>query len=291
MRHALILVFAAGALLAASPAAATPCGRLNPAQKKIAQKLLDSTYPYDCCDETLSQCLKQKKVCKLAKRLRDDICRRVHRNQDSKAIKGALARRARSMSAVGKKAKIALGDLALAGETKAPVTVVVYACARCPFCSKVTPDLYRQVTTGGLKGRAKMYFKGFPIRSHKGSAIGGMAFMASQKMGKFWPYLLKLYAEYDNFAPEKLGQWAADVGLDRAAFEGLLKDKALRKQLVEFKKEGLRNGVKATPTLYINGRKYHGDLDPESLLDVLDEEADRAAGRSFCDSRGEKFFK
>ncbi len=276
MRYTLLTLLALLAI--PSTAGATPCGRLNDAQKGIANKVMDATYPYACCDEKLTTCLKQKKVCKLAKRLRDDICRRVGRNQKPKAIKNALARRARSMAAMGKKAKIDLTGLQPAGDAKAPVTVVAYACARCPFCSKVMPSLHKQVTAGGLKGKVKLYFKAFPIRGHEGAAEGGLAFVAANKGGKFWPFMLKLYGEFDKFAKDKLTPWAVAAGLDKGAFEAAMKDKATRAALVAAKKEGLRNKVKATPTLFINGRKYHGDLDPETLLDVLEEEADRLKG-------------
>ncbi len=81
---------------------------------------------------------------------------------------------------------------------------------------------------------------------------------------------------------DKLPIWAENVGLDRAAFAREMAAPATRKQLLASKKEGLRNGVKATPTLFVNGRRYHGALDHDTLLDILDEEADRTAGRQFC---------
>lgn len=274
------------ALMAPAAASAAPCGRLNAAQKKIAQKIFAATYPYDCCDETLDRCLKQKKVCKVARRLRDDVCRRLGRNQAPAKIKDALARRARSMTNLGKKitADLSLGKPA--GAAAAPVTVVIYACARCPFCSKVVPDLYRKATRGGLKGKVKLHFRSFPIRSHAGAKEGGMAFVAAQKLGKGWPFIMKLYAEFNSFSKDKLPAWAAAVGMDRAAFVKEMKARANVKLLVASKKEGLRNKVKATPTLFINGRRYHGDMDPETLLDVLDEEADRVAKKKYCGKAG-----
>ena len=288
MRLLLSLLFVA--LMAPTTALTAPCQKLNATQKTIALKIFAATYPYDCCDETLDRCLKQKKVCKLARRLRDDICRRIGRNQDPKKIKNAMERRARSMTPVGKKltADLSLGKPA--GAANAPVTVIVYACARCPFCSKVVPDLYRKVSRGGLKGKVKLHFRSFPIRSHAGSKEGGMAFVAAQKLGKGWPFIIKLYGEFKNFSADKLPGWAAAVGLDRAAFVREMKSKANVKLLVSSKKEGLRNKVKATPTLLINGRKYHGDLDPETMLDVLDEEADRVAKKQYCGKKGGDIF-
>ena len=262
-------------------ARAAPCDKLNAARRQQAAKLFAATYPYACCDETLGRCLKQKKVCKLALRLRDDICRRLSRGQDPKKIKDALARRARSMTAVGARITPDITAATPVGPAAARVQVVVYACARCPFCAKVVPLLHRKVTSGRLKGKVRLYFRPFPIRTHKGSVKGGLAFVAAAQQRKEWPMLLKLYAEFDNFAPDKLASWAAAAGLDRAAFAKAMADKANRKLLVKAKKEGLRSGVKATPTLIINGRRYHGDLDPETLQDVLEEETDRVAGRLY----------
>ena len=261
---------------------AAPCDRLTAAQRKLSAKIFRTTHPYECCDETLDRCLAQIKVCKLAKRLRDDICRRIVGGQDEKKIRNALDRRARSMSPAIKKASFDLRHAPPAGSASAPVTVVVYACARCPFCSKVVPDLHRLVIRGGLRGKVKLHFRPFPIRGHKGSAEGGLAIVAASRLGKLWPYLLKLFAEYNQYSSEKLPQWATQVGMDRKAFLAQMALKANRKLLIQSKKEGLRNGVRATPTLFINGRQYYGDMDRESLLDVLDEEADRVGKRQFC---------
>jgi len=278
------------ALLTAGPARAAPCGQLRADQRKVVGQLLTQIYPYDCCDDTLARCLKQKKVCRLATRLRDDICRRAARGQAPKAIKNAMDRRARSMTPTHKKATFDLSRAQVAGKKGAGVQVVVYACARCPFCARVVPDLYRKVTSGGLKGKVALYLRPFPIRSHEGAAAGGMAMMAAQKMGKFWPYVMVLYARFNEFSAKKLGKWAGGMGLDPGEFTRALADKALRQRLVRSKKEGLRNGVSATPTLFINGRRYRGDLDPETLLDVLDEEADRVQGKTHHDARGKRYF-
>jgi len=279
----MMICLACIASLGATAARAAPCDRLSAGQRKLAHTLFKATHPYDCCDDTLDRCLKQFKVCKLAKRLRDEICRRLIKGHSDKQIRGALDRRARSMTVAIKNASFDLSTAPLAGDRAAKVTVVAYACARCPFCSKVLPDLHRLVESSGLKGKVKLYFRPFPIRDHPGSLEGGLAFVAAARLGAPWPYLLKLYAEYDSFSVDKLAPWAARVGIKEQAFKSELKSAAARKDLVESKKEGLRNGVTATPTLFINGRKYLGDMDHESLLDVLDEESDRVSRRQFCD--------
>jgi len=280
----LALALALALQLTSTTAGAAPCDRLSGEKQSLVEKLFRTTYPYDCCDESLDRCLKQKSVCKLAKRLRDDICRRVLRGDDEKKIKAALDRRSRSMIFTTRRAAIDLSGATPAGDPKGQVAVVAYACARCPFCSKVLPELHRLATASGLRGKVVLYFKPFPISGHAGSVEGGLAFVAAGKLGRFWPYLLKLYGDYDSYSVSKLAEWATAVGMDRGAFEREMSSAENRRRLVESKKEGLRNGVDATPTLFINGRRYQGDLDRESLLDVLDEEADRVAQRTHCEA-------
>lgn len=265
-------------LLGSGPALGAPCDRVPAAKKPLLEKLLRATYPYDCCDETLERCLAQKRVCRLARRLRDDICRRLVRGEDEAKVKAALERRARSMTPGGRKASFDLARAPVAGEPKARLTVVVYACARCPFCAKVVPELHR-IATAPLKGKVALHFRPFPISSHKGSLEGGLAMVAAARLGKLWPYLQKLYGEYDRFSPEQLQAWAAAVGLDRAAFARESTAPVTRAWLVESKKEGIRNGVDATPAIFVDGRRYHGSLDPESLVDALEEALDRILGR------------
>ncbi|MBN2492983.1 MAG: thioredoxin domain-containing protein [Deltaproteobacteria bacterium] len=268
-------------LCAGLPAhAQTPtCDGLGTEGKALAAKLLASQYPYDCCDDTIARCLGRKPVCRLVHRLAENICRRVADGQDEDKIVRGLSRRARSMMS-GKKAPIDLRPevAPVVGEPSAPVALVEYACARCPFCTKITPPLYQAIIEGQLKGKARLYFKVFPIRSHEYSKETGLGFMASIALEKFWPFMLLSYERFDHFCLKLQKDWATEAGMDPEAFGQLVADPNIRKLLVESKKEGLRNKVTETPTFYINGRKYFGDLDYAEVVDVLEEEYERVKG-------------
>ena len=95
--------------------------------------------------------------------------------------------------------------------------------------------------------------------------------MSAAKLNRFWPFLLALYDEYGKFSTKKLPNWAEAVGMVRGEFEALMKDPAQRELLVASKQEGLRNRVKATPTVFINGRKYVYEMSIEAIQDVLEE--------------------
>jgi protein-disulfide isomerase len=255
------------------------CDKLSGEQRKAAQEILASQHPYDCCDDTIAACLKQKPVCALAVRLANNICRRVAKKQPKQQIVRALSRRARTMLQSGSKAKIDLAGLPVAGDPQAPVTLVEYACARCPYCSKITPEIYDAVVSGRLKGKVKLYFKTFPIRSHEFSKETGLGFMAAVKLGRFWPFLLHSYKHFDNFCMLKQSDWAISAGMDKKAFEETVADPVTRELLVNSKKEGIVNKVDATPTFFINGKKYLAEINAEELIDVLEEEYERSNGR------------
>ena len=59
----------------------------------------------------------------------------------------------------------------------------------------------------------------------------------------------------------------------------LSRDPGVRSQLVASKKEGLKVGVEATPTLFIDGFRYHGELDIAELTDVLEESYEQRVPR------------
>ncbi len=265
-------------LLPAASYAQTPtCDQLGGDQKKLALEILSSQHPYDCCDDTILNCLKEKPVCALVWRLAENVCRRVLDKEGQDKITRGLSRRARSMLP-GKRAGIDLEGLPMIGDKNAPVTLVEYACARCPYCSKITPKLYEAITDGVLKGKVKMYFKIFPIRGHPYSKETGLGFMAAVELGRFWDFLLLSYQRFDVFCVDKQLQWAEEAGMDPQAFKRLVADPGIRERVVTSKKEGIVNKVDATPTFFINGRKFYGDMNPEEMIDVLEEEHDRVKG-------------
>lgn len=257
------------------------CDALAGPQRELARRILASEHPYECCDGTIARCLQSPQVCALAVRLADNVCRRVAAGQDEARIRRALSRRARSMLAGEDTPEIAIDPAATLGEPEAGVTLVVYACARCPFCSKLVPALAREVRKDELKDKVRLAFRTFPIRGHEGSTEAGLAFVAAAEMGRFWEFALYAYGHFDEFSPERLPAWAAEVGLDREAFAARLADPATREKLVASKKEGVVNRVEETPTVFINGRRWVGDLEVGEILDAVKEELDRMGGRQW----------
>jgi protein-disulfide isomerase len=249
----------------------------------LAERILASEYLYDCCDDTISVCLATRPDCELGGRLADNVCRRVAAGQDEARIRRALSRRARSMVGGADAAEVDLAAAYSTGPEDAPVTVVIYACARCPYCSKLIPELHNTLEHGPLRDRVRLAFRVFPIRGHEGSTPAGLAFVAAGEMGAFWPYMLHAYGNFDDWSETAQLEWSAAVGLDRATFEARSANPETRELLVASKKEGLVNRVEATPTLFIDGRRWVGDLETSELVDALEEVVARS-GRQRAES-------
>ena len=286
MRSSALFAALLGLHLAIAAQAQTPtCDGLGTEQKALAGQLLAEIHPYDCCDATIAECLQQEPACVLARRLAENICRRVVAKEDRATITRGIQRRARSMMPTSTTATISLEGSPAIGSPESPVTVVEYACARCPFCAKLTPQLHQAIVDGPLAGKVELHFKVFPIRNHEYSKETGLGFVAAAELGRFWEFVLLSYERFEEFSPAKQAEWAAAAGMDPAAFEKLVSAPATRERLVASKKEGIVNKVEATPTFFINGRKFVGDMDREEMIDVLEEEYDRVTGVRYRDAK------
>jgi protein-disulfide isomerase len=258
----------------------TTCDDLPDAERTRAIEILSSTYVHDCCDETLVKCLAHERRCLLAVRLAENICRRAATGQDEDAIKLALSLRARMMQAgrADEAVQIDLEGAAVAGDPEAPIKVVMYAAPRGTHCAEILPPLHDAVVGGRLAGKAALVAKPFPMRSNPHSVEAGLAFVAAHELGAFWEFVLYSYARFDDFTVTQQSEWASAVEIDRAEFEKLIADPATKKRLVAGKMEGLENGVKSTPAVFVDGRLYPGAVELDELVDIIEEMYDRSRG-------------
>jgi protein-disulfide isomerase len=269
-------------ILLAGPAVAraqTPdCDALSADRKGTVGEIFAALHPYDGCDETFARCLAAKPPKPVVLRLASDICRQVKAGADRKQVEHNLAKRAQTMLPSGPRVTFALDEATRAGAAQAPIELVVYACSRCPLCKTTVPPLYQAVTDGPLAGKARLYLRPFPLKTHAQSTEGGLAMMSAAKLGHFWPFVQTLYKNFDSFCPKVLPDWAVTAGMDRAAFEASDADPKTRDALVASKQEGLRNKVSSTPTIFIDGHQYFYGLSKETVIDVVEEAYEAKVG-------------
>lgn len=269
----LLTALAALAFPAALYAQTPSCDALTGDAKKVAQEVMRTAYPYDCCDDTIAACIAAHSHCTLPARLANETCRLAAAGTSARDIRHILDQRALTMASPDAPAKIALEPGHLWGNPDAKVVLSIYLCGRCPYCSRHVPALVRALEQSPLRDKVALNLRLFPIKSHDNSTPAALAIEAAAQLGKAWPFLLSVYEHFDSYSNENLVTWARELGIDETAFASKNQDAAVRDKVITSKKEGLTNGVESTPTFFLNGHRVLGTFDVESMISMLEEAA------------------
>ena len=156
------------------------------------------------------------------------------------------------------------------GPVNAPVSLVEYGDYECVFCGDAHL-LIKQVQQR-LAGRVCFVFRNFPAaNAHPHAQHAAEAAEAAGAQGKFWEMHDLLFKHQDALGDNHLAQYATLLGLDahRLINEVLAGEHTARVR--EDFRSGARGGVNGTPTFFINGERYDGDLALDELLNALRE--------------------
>jgi protein-disulfide isomerase len=143
------------------------------------------------------------------------------------------------------------------GDPNAPVKVYEFSDFQCPYCSRVGPAVKDLQKAYGKD--VAIVFKHFPLSFHKEALPAAKASMAAMEQGKFWEYHDKLFTvqkQLRGATAEKFVGWAVELGLDKAKFEASFKDPKWDAKVKADMEEGRKAGLRGTPTVYINGRRF-----------------------------------
>jgi formate-nitrite transporter family protein len=156
-----------------------------------------------------------------------------------------------------------------AGPADAPVTLVEYGDYQCPYCRAAYPVVKRLQKKLGKKLR--FVFRNFPVtQAHPYALIAAETAEAAALQGKFWEMHDLLFEQQDSLTPDIIPVWAKKIGLDLDQFGNDIKQGVVTKRIKEDRQSGIRSGVNGTPTFYVNGTRYDGPNDYESLLEALE---------------------
>jgi protein-disulfide isomerase/uncharacterized membrane protein len=160
-------------------------------------------------------------------------------------------------------------DLPLAGTPykgpeNAAIRVVEFSDFLCPFCRQIAGAFANYVPRAG--NRVAVYFKNYPLEQacnanlgstvHPGACTLALGAICAQEQDRFWPYHDKVFgSQLNNPQPKDVVGLAGSAGLDTGAFETCLGSQKAKDRLAAEIQEGLRGGVTATPTLFINGKR------------------------------------
>jgi protein-disulfide isomerase len=163
------------------------------------------------------------------------------------------------------------------GPPDAPVTLVEYGDYECPHCGAVHP-IIKDIQTA-MGAQLRFVFRHFPLSTmHRHAMRAAEAAEAAGAQGKFWEMHDTLFQDQQHLEDPALIADAQKVGLDLPRFEGDLSSHSLLPRVQQDFREGMRSGVKGTPTFFINGTRYVGSYDREPLLGAVQEALDGVTG-------------
>jgi protein-disulfide isomerase len=167
------------------------------------------------------------------------------------------------------------GTAPVRGPDTARVTIVEFGDFQCPYCGEMEP-VVRQLLANNPDD-VRLVFKQFPLSYHSHARLAAEAAVTAGAAGKFWEYHDLLYAHQSALARADLEAYAAEVGLDVAAFSAALDAGTAAAAVDADLAQGEALGVPGTPAFYINGRLAFGAMSLGELQAVVDEELSLAA--------------
>lgn len=162
------------------------------------------------------------------------------------------------------------------GNAAAKLTLVEYGDYECPHCGRAYPIVKR--VQARLGDRLHFVFRNFPLAEahphalHAAEAAESVAVHGGNEA--FWS-MHDLIFEHQKEGAAALGdsglsRLATQAGVDGVKVLADLKSEAHKARVREDFMSGVRSGVNGTPTFFINGQRYDGSWDEETLTEALE---------------------
>jgi protein-disulfide isomerase len=141
--------------------------------------------------------------------------------------------------------------------------LVVYGDFECPYTAAAIRDIAGLAERGAV---FELVFRHFPLRSiHPHAQAAAEAAEAAARQGRFWDMHDLLFRNQLRLQPADVRRLAERLDLDLARFDSDVVDPAIQARIERDVESGAHSGVDGTPSLFIDGRRYRGPRDPDSL--------------------------
>ncbi|WEX07808.1 DsbA family protein [Chelativorans sp. AA-79] len=165
----------------------------------------------------------------------------------------------------------ALPEKAL-GPEDAPVTIVEYASMTCSHCASFHAHTFPALKEKYIDtGKVHFIMREFPFdpRAEAGFMLARCA------EDKYFPMVDVLFKQQNNWAPVQdaraaLFNIAKLAGFSQESFEACLTNQKLLDDVRAVRARGAEFGVEATPTFFIDGKKYSGAMSIEQMSAIID---------------------
>ena len=138
--------------------------------------------------------------------------------------------------------------------------------------------MLKQVLNSNPTG-VRLIFRHYPLdrecnpslsqQVHPNSCVAAFAAECAGEQGKFWEYTDLLFVDQREYTRQDLETYAGARSLDMGRFTACLDEGRMKTRIQEDVEEAGRVGIKATPTLVINGHLIEGLPSPDQFATLL----------------------
>lgn len=187
-----------------------------------------------------------------------------------------------------KRQNLDIPETMVIGNFEAPVTVTEFSDFLCPFCGKAAALMDEILRDNPSKVR--LVFHNYPLdktcnpymkhEMHHGSCLLAKGAVCAARQGFFEDYQRIVFSAHLREASANImEQIALYSGLGVMEFQACLEDPETDAIIQNQIQDAKRFGINSTPSIYINGKRYHGKLVKELLQVIIDLEYDRVTGK------------
>jgi protein-disulfide isomerase len=166
------------------------------------------------------------------------------------------------------------------GNANAPVTIIEYASLSCPHCAHFENEVLPEIEKKWIAtGKVKLVMRDFPLDRE---ALAAEVLARCVPPQRYYPLIKTLFASQPEWVPEPdwraaLARIAKLAGIGDSEFNACLANKQIENEVTDSRLVAAQQlGVDATPTFFINGKKFQG----EPTVAAFNQELAAAAAKS-----------
>jgi protein-disulfide isomerase len=258
---------------------------LNGEQRVQLVEIAGDTFDYAGCKSTLAACLRANLTDKHAPRMAKLAALLLIDGVPQSQVIFLLEQYYGSFPKA-KRRNLRSDDCGALGDAKAPVSVVEYSDYQCPHCATALKPLHDLVAAA--KGKVRFCSKYFPLPGHARARPAAAAAEYARAKGKFWEMNELLFGRQDELEDANLLAYARQLGLDGKAMLGEINAGRFNELIERHLKEGSDANVRATPSVFFNGRLLALPIRPDYLAISTEDELEWSANGGGWDKSSDK---
>jgi protein-disulfide isomerase len=160
------------------------------------------------------------------------------------------------------------------GKADAKVTIVEYMSLDCPHCMRFATTVFEPIKKKYVDtGKVRFIVREFPLHSR---AMAAIMLARCVPQDKFFPMITAMFQTQETWALADDGraallQVAKLAGFTQESFEACLTNQKLLDDVTAIRDKATNDfGVDSTPTFFINGAKYTGEMSVDQMSAIID---------------------